>query len=76
MEKTNNNNQLINSYDINKLHNKDIVFIKFFEDMTHVYIIKDVRLFNDVILKIVHHKNSKFILIIYKYRLINVCFFI
>jgi len=50
----NNNNQLCD------LKNNDIVFLKHFEDMKSVYILKNVQLLNDVMIKIINDK-SKFI---------------
>jgi len=46
------NNQL------SHLKNNDIVFLKHFEDMNSVYIVKDVQLLNDVILKIITDKSE------------------
>lgn len=51
-EQTNENSKLINNHDLNKLKNKDKVFIKHFEDMAHVYIVKDTKLFNELMITI------------------------
>lgn len=55
---------LINGNQIEKLNdfksNTGVVFIKYFENMDNVYILKNVQLFNDTMLK-VNGENCKFI---------------
>lgn len=55
---------LINENQIKKLNdfksNTDIVYLKYFEDMDNVYILKNVKLFNDTMLKVIG-ENCKFI---------------
>lgn len=55
---------LINGNQIEKLNdfksNTGVVFIKYFEDMDNVYILKNVQLFNDIMGK-VDGENCKFI---------------
>lgn len=41
---------------LNNLKNNDQVYLKHFEDMANVYIVKDVQLFNDVMLNIITDK--------------------
>lgn len=58
------NTTFINDNQIKKLNdfksNTDIVYLKHFEDMDNVYVIKNVQLFNDTMLNLIG-ENCKFI---------------
>lgn len=71
MKQTNQNNVSIDNYNINKLKNHDIVYIKYFEDMAHIYIAKDGKLFNDTILKIIGDTCKFYYEIIFNLRKIH-----
>jgi phosphoenolpyruvate-protein kinase (PTS system EI component) len=62
---------LSNNYNINKLKNHDKVFIKHFEDMGHVYIIKDAKLFNEMMCKIIQDRCKSYYEIIFNIRQLN-----
>lgn len=60
----NENIPLINDNQIKKINdfksNTGVVYLKHFEDMDNVYILKNVKLFNDTMLKVIEG-NCKFI---------------
>jgi len=47
-----------NTNQLSDLKNNDIVFLKHFEDMNSVYIVKNVHLLNDMMLKFVQDKSK------------------
>lgn len=48
------------TYQQSDIKNNDVVFLRHFEDMDNVYIVKNVHLLNDVLVKC-NQDNSKFI---------------
>jgi len=54
---------------LNTLKNKDIVFLKHFEDMASIYIIKNVQLFNEVMIFLNSIHSCKFL----HFMLILIC---
>lgn len=56
----NTNAELVNGSIIDQLNilDKDIVYLKHFEDMANVYVVKDVKLFNEVMLNTIEYKRK------------------
>jgi len=60
----NTSNVLINELRFKQLNTceyNDTVYLKYFDDMANIYVLKDVQLYNEVMLRMIEDSNCKFI---------------